>query len=147
MSKAMHRKRPSAEINIQALFVSFEEAGNPFEDDGGCLFTLDSKVIVDAAAMTAVSSIITSGIQQYNNFVEERLEKRTKPIFFKASAKEQAARICATTEGSEIFPDNPPQRLLVVFAALHCMPDKERGPARIFQAQKPPNTTVIEQTG
>ena len=39
-----------------------------------------SKVIVDAAAMTAVSSVIASGIQQYNNFVEERLEKRTKPI-------------------------------------------------------------------
>ena len=80
MSKAMHRKKPSAEINVQALVVSFEEAGNPFEDDGGCLFALDSKVIVDAAAMTAVSSVITSGIQQYNNFVEERLEKRTKPI-------------------------------------------------------------------
>ena len=33
------------------------------------------------------------------------------------------------------------------FAALHCMPDKERGPARIFQAQKPATTTVTEQTG
>ena len=30
--------------------------------------------------MTAVSSVITSGTQQCNNFVEERLEKRTKPI-------------------------------------------------------------------
>ena len=80
MSKAMHRKKPSAEINVQILDVSFEEAGNPFEDDGGCLFALDSKVIVDAAAMTAVSSVITSGIQQYKNFVEKRLQKRTKPI-------------------------------------------------------------------
>ena len=80
MSKATHRKKPSAEINVQALGVSSEEAGNPFEDDGGCLFALDSKVIVDTAAMTAVSSVITSGIQQYNNFVETRLEKRTKPI-------------------------------------------------------------------
>ena len=80
MSKAMHRKKPSAEINIQALLVSFEKAGNPFEDDGGCLFALDSKAIVDAAAMTTVSSVITSGIQQYNNFVEEKLQKRTKPV-------------------------------------------------------------------
>ena len=80
MSKAMHHKKPSAEINVQAHVVSFEEAGNPFQDDGGCLFALDSKVTVDAAAMTAVSSVITSGIQQYNNFVEERLKKRTKPI-------------------------------------------------------------------
>ena len=80
MSKAMHRKKPSAEINVQVLVISFEEAGNPFEDDGGCLFAPDPKVIVDAAAMTAVSSVITSGIQQYNNFVEERLEESTKPI-------------------------------------------------------------------
>ena len=81
MSKAMHRKKPSAaEINLQALVVSFEEAGNPFEDDGRCLLALDSKVIVDAVAMTAVCSVITSGIEQCNNFVEERLEKRTKPI-------------------------------------------------------------------
>ena len=79
MSKAMHRKKPSAEINVQALVVSFEEAGNPFEDDGGCLFALHSNVIVDAAAMTAVSSVI-NGIQQYNNFAEEKLEKRTQPI-------------------------------------------------------------------
>ena len=74
----MHHKKPSAEINVQAHVVSFEEAGNPFEDDGGCLFALDSKVIVDAAAMTAVSSVITSGIQQYNSFVEESLEKKEK---------------------------------------------------------------------
>ena len=51
MSKAMHHKKPSAEINVQAL-VSFEEAGNPFEDDEGCLFALDSKVTVDAVSYT-----------------------------------------------------------------------------------------------
>ena len=79
-----HEQSPAPQkafkINFQALVVSFEEAGNPFEDDGGCLFAPDSKVIVDAAAMTAVSSVITSGIQQHNNFVEERLEESTKPI-------------------------------------------------------------------
>ena len=106
---------------------------------------LDSKVIVDAAAITAVSSVITIGIQQYNNFVEERLEKRTKPN--KKPLRKNKLHVCATTKGSEIFADNPPQRLLVVFAALHCMPDKERGPARFFQARKPAKTTVIEQTG
>ena len=37
-------------------------------------------MIVDVDAMTAVSSVITSGIQQYNSFVEERLQKRTKSI-------------------------------------------------------------------
>ena len=60
--------------------------------------------------------------------------------------KEQAARVCAM-EGSDIFSDNSLQRLLAFFMALHCMPDKERGPARIVQAQKPAIITVIEQTG
>ena len=79
-----HEQSPAPQkafqINVQALVVSFWEAGNAFEDDGGYLFALVSKVIVDVAAMTAVSSVITSGIQQYNNCVEERLEKRTKPV-------------------------------------------------------------------
>ena len=138
--------RKAFKINVQALVVSFGQAGNAFEDDGGYLFALDSKVIVDAAAMTAVSSVITSGIQQYNNCVEEKRTKENETNQ-KASVKEQAACVCATTEGYKFFPDNPPQWLLIVFAALPCMPDKERGPARIFQALKPANTTVIEQTG
>ena len=72
----MHRKKPSAEVNVQALDVSFEEAGNPFEDDGGCLFALDFKVIVDAAAITAVSSVITSGIQLYITTLLRKGSKR-----------------------------------------------------------------------
>ena len=63
--------QPAPEKATRINGQTSEEAGNPFEDDGGCLFALDSKVIVDAAAMTAISSVITSGIQQYNNFVEE----------------------------------------------------------------------------
>ena len=114
------------------------------------LFALDSKVIVDAAAMTAVSSVITIGIQQYNNFVEKRLEKRTKPI--KKPLRKNKLHVFVQQRKAQkssltILPDNPPQQLLVVFAALHCMPDKERGPARMFQARKPATTTVIEQTG
>ena len=137
----MHRKKPSAEINAQALVVSFEEAGNPFEDDGGCLFVLDSKVIVDAAAITAVSSVITIGIQQYNNFVEERPQKRTKPIkkplrknklhVFVQQRKAQKSSLTILRNGYSLF-----SRLY-----------KERGPVRMFQARKPANTTVIEQTG
>ena len=52
VSKAMHRKKPGLQLrNVLALVVSFEEAGNPFEDDGRCLLALDSKVIVDAVAI------------------------------------------------------------------------------------------------
>ena len=78
MSKALHCKRPSRET-FKLVFL-LRKLGNPFEDDGECLFTLDSKVIVNAAAMTSVSSVITTGMQQHNSFVVERLEKITKPI-------------------------------------------------------------------
>ena len=58
MSKALCCERPSRET-FKLLFL-LKKLGNPFEDDGECLFTLDSKVIV--------------------NVVVERLEERTKPI-------------------------------------------------------------------
>ena len=141
----MHHKKPSAEINVQAL-VSFEEAGNPFEDDGGCHFALDSKVIVDAAALTAVSSVITSRIQQYNNFVEERLENRTKPIknplrknklhVFVQKRKAQKSSLTIRRNGCSLF-----SRLY-----LTCQTRKGDLPD-FLQARKPANTTVIEQTG
>ena len=61
-----HEQSPSLQEafkrNVQAL-VSFREVGNPLEDDERC-------VIVDAAAMTAVSSVITIGMQQYKHFAE-----------------------------------------------------------------------------
>ena len=142
----MHRKKPSAEINVQALLVSFEEAGNLFEDDGGYLFALDSKVIVDAAAMTAVTSVITSGIQQYNKFVEERLEKRTKPIknplrknklhVFVQQRKAQKSSLTILRNGCSLF-----SRLYIACQT------KKGDLLEIFRHEKPANTTVTEQMG
>ena len=88
------------------------------------------QVIVDTAAMTAVSSVTTSGIQQYNNLVVKRLEKRTKPI--KKPLRKNKLHVFVQQRKAQKSSDNPPQRLLVVFAAFHCMPDKERGPAGIL---------------
>ena len=125
-------------MNVQALLVSFEEFGNPVEDDGGCLFALDTKVIVDVAAMTAVSPVITSGIQQYNNFVEDRLEKRTKPI--KMSLRQRKAQKSSLTilrHGCSLF-----SRIYIA-----CQTRSERGTGRFFLARKPATTNVIEQTG
>ena len=126
-----HKQSPAPQkafkINVQALVVSFEEAGNPFEDDGGCLFALDFKAIVDAAAMTAVSSIITSGIQQYNNFVEERLEKRTKPI--KMSLRQRKAQKSSLTilrHSCSLF-----SRLYIA-----CQTRSKRGTGRFFSGKK-----------
>ena len=125
---------------------SFEEAGNPFEDDGGCLFALDSKVIVDAAAITAVSSVITTGIQQYNNFVEERLQKRTKPIkkpqrknklhVFVQQWKAQKSSLTILRNGCSLF------------SRLYIARQTRKGDLpELFRHKNQPNTTVIEQTG
>ena len=116
-----------------------EEAGHQFEDDGGCLFALDSKVIVDAAAMTVLSSAITSGMQQYNNFVEERLEKRTKPI-----------KKPLRTNNLHVFvQQQKDKRSSLTILRNGCTLERLQGKetCQNFQARKPATTTVIEQTG
>ena len=77
--------------------------------------------------MSAVSSVITSGIQQYNNFIAERLQKR-KPIkkplrknklhVFAQQRKAKSSSLTILRNGCSFF-----SRL------YNCM---ERGPARIF---------------
>ena len=59
---------------------SFEEVGNPFEEDSKDLFALDSKVIAENAVIQTVKNVITIGQEQYNTFVEERFDKRTKEV-------------------------------------------------------------------
>ena len=62
------------------MVSSFEEVGNLFEEDSKDLFAVDSKVIVENAVIQTVKNVITIGQEQYNTFVEERFEKRTKEV-------------------------------------------------------------------
>ena len=66
--------------DVDALVSAFEEAGNPFEDDGECLFALDTKDIVEEVSATTVQNILAKGEQQFNDFTTDRLVQRTKPI-------------------------------------------------------------------
>ena len=66
--------------DVASLVSSFEEVGNPFEEDSKDLFALDSKVIVENAVIQTVKNVITIGQEQYSTFVEERFEKRTNEV-------------------------------------------------------------------
>ena len=66
--------------DVASLASSFEEVGNPFEEDSKDLFALDSIVIVENAVIQTVKNVITVAQEQYNTFVEERFEKRTKEV-------------------------------------------------------------------
>ena len=61
--------------DVTFLVSSFEEVGNLFEEDSKYLFALDSKGSVET-----VKNVIIIGHEQYNTFVEERFEKRTKEV-------------------------------------------------------------------
>ena len=59
------------------MVSSFEEVGNLFQVDSKYLFALGS---VENAGIQTVKNGIILGHEQYNTFVEERFEKRTKEV-------------------------------------------------------------------
>ena len=63
--------------DVTSLVSSFEEVGNLFQVDSKYLFALGS---VENAAIQTVKNGIIIGHEQYNTFVEERFEKRTKEV-------------------------------------------------------------------
>ena len=82
--KDHHEQIPSVQNaftrDVDALVSAFEEGGNPFEDDGECLFALDTKDIVEEVSATTVQNVLAKGEHQFNNFTTDRLVQRTKPI-------------------------------------------------------------------
>ena len=54
--------------------------GNPFCEDSADLLVLDTKEIVPKCVVEAVSEAKIKGQSMYDNYVEERLNKRSKPI-------------------------------------------------------------------
>ena len=82
--KDHHEQNPSVQNaftrDVDALVSAFEEAGNPFEDNGECLFALDTKDIVEDVSATTIHNVLAGGEQQFNHFTTDRLVQRTKPI-------------------------------------------------------------------
>ena len=74
--KDHHEQIPSVQNaftrDVDALVSAFEEAGNPFEDDGECLFALDTNDIVEELSTTTVQNILAKGEQQFNDFTTDK---------------------------------------------------------------------------
>ena len=65
---------------LKALCDSIEEMGNPFLEQGEDLLVLDTNDIVDLRVAETIRQIQCLGKEQYAMFVDERLNKRTKPV-------------------------------------------------------------------
>ena len=73
---------------IQTTFISevvsltavIEEMGNPFLEKSNDLLVLDTRNIMDISVGDTVRRIEALGVEQYNNFIKERLTGCTVPI-------------------------------------------------------------------
>ena len=79
-----HEQTPGVQVlfkkDVTSLVSAIEEVGNPFEEDSKDLYALDSKVIMGGHVIQTVKNVVAIGQKQYNTFVEERFEKRTKEV-------------------------------------------------------------------
>ena len=66
--------------HVLSLVSSFENLGNPFMDESGDLFALDSTNIWCADVVHLVQTIECVGKQMHSDFVKELFVERTKPI-------------------------------------------------------------------
>ena len=55
----------------------FEEYGNPFADDSGNLYCLTTKDVTNLMVTRTTNSIYQTGLQQYNQSVQERFVNKT----------------------------------------------------------------------
>ena len=65
---------------VKNLCSTIEEMGNPFKESSEGLLVLDTRDILDPSIAVTIKNIVKNGKQQYEKFVEERLEKRCKSI-------------------------------------------------------------------
>lgn len=61
---------------VRSLVSTFEEMGNPFEEDSEDLLALDTKDIMDTAVVETVKNVVKIGQDQYREFVKERFQDR-----------------------------------------------------------------------
>lgn len=79
-----HERHPSFQVQfstqVRELVNTMEDMGNPFIEDSGHLFAIDTKDIMSEDVVTTVRTIAGLGQEQYNNFINERFLKGEKPI-------------------------------------------------------------------
>lgn len=66
--------------DVKSLTSVIEEMGNPFGEESTDLLVLDTKEIMPECVVEAVSSAKGKGQSEYDKYVEERLNKRSKAI-------------------------------------------------------------------
>ncbi|KAL8624293.1 hypothetical protein ACOMHN_034016 [Nucella lapillus] len=64
--------------NVKKIIDVIKEAGNPFAERSCDFLTLQSTEIISASTHEAMKSMLTTGMQQYTSFVEDRLKTNTK---------------------------------------------------------------------
>lgn len=65
---------------VGSLIAVIEEMGNPFLEKSNDLLVLDTRDIVDTSVGETVRKAEALGVEQYNNFVKERLTECNVPI-------------------------------------------------------------------
>ena len=66
---------------VNAVCSIIEEMGNPFADQTGDLFVLDTRDIADSKVVETVRTVEQLGKDQYQQFVTKKLQERTTPLF------------------------------------------------------------------
>ena len=66
---------------VDAVCSTIEETGNPFADQTGDLFVLDTRAIADSKVVETVRTVEQLGKDQYQQLVTERLQERTTPLY------------------------------------------------------------------
>lgn len=66
---------------MNAFCSTIEEMGNPFADQTGDLFVLDTRDIADSKVVETVRTAEQLGKDQYQRFVTKRLQERPTPLF------------------------------------------------------------------
>ena len=107
---------------MKSLAVAVEDLENPFLEETGDLFTLDTKVIADESAISTMRHIESLGKEQCETFLSERLVEKKKPLpdpitrnklsFFTASSEKSSK---ATQQLSSMKRED-----------VHLLPDQRR---------------------
>lgn len=79
-----HEQVPSLQTSlakeVRSLVSTFEEYGNPFQEDSGELVVLDTKDVIPSDVVKSVREVLSIGRRQCDNFIETRFVQRTTPI-------------------------------------------------------------------
>ena len=65
---------------MKSLVAVVEDLGNPFLEETGDLFVLDTKVLAEESAVSRMTQIELTGKKQCETFISERLVERKKPL-------------------------------------------------------------------